>query len=78
MLAVHLFSVTSLLVSIGALLVTWPRNPFGLSRWRGGRYACDTPDIMGCQCVLDRVSPFFANMMAVNPLQAKIDSIPIA
>jgi hypothetical protein len=49
-----------------------------LSRWRGGRYACDTPDIMGCQCVLDRVSPFFANMMAVNLLQAKIDSIPIA
>ncbi len=34
-----------------------PTRAFELSRWRGGRYACDTPDIMGCRSVLNRLSP---------------------
>ncbi len=58
--------------------VKFPRTPFELSRWRGGRYACDTPDIMGCRSVLNRLSPHFANSLFFNLLQAKVDSIPIA
>jgi hypothetical protein len=51
---------------------------FERSRWRGGRYACDTPDIMGCRSVLNRLSPVFANETSFSMLQAKVDSIPIA
>jgi hypothetical protein len=51
---------------------------FERSRWRGGRYACDTPDIMGCRSVLNRLSPSFANSTSFSMLQAKVDSIPIA
>src|SRR5216683_3341729 len=53
-------------------------STFERSRWRGGRYACDTPDIMGCPSVLNRLSPLLANLIAVNLLQAKVDSNPIA
>ena|SRR5260370_26651565 len=55
-----------------------PDCPFERSRWRGGRYACDTPDIMGWRSVLNRLSPLFANLLSFSMLQAKIDSIPIA
>jgi hypothetical protein len=48
------------------------------SRRRSGHYACDTPNIMGCQSVLNRFSPLTANLLSFNLLQAKIDSIPIA
>jgi hypothetical protein len=54
------------------------KTPFELSRWRGGRYACDTPDIMGSQSVLNRLSPLFANSLSFSLLQAKVDSISIA
>jgi hypothetical protein len=43
-----------------------------------GRYACDTPDIMGRPSVLNRLSPLFANSLSFIILQAKVDSIPIA
>jgi hypothetical protein len=33
------------------------KTPFERSRWRGGRYACDTPNIMGFRSVLNRLSP---------------------
>jgi hypothetical protein len=46
---------------------------FELSRWRGGRYACDTPDIMGCRSVLNQLSPLFANSLSFSLLQAKVD-----
>src|ERR1035437_8449759 len=35
------------------------KTPFELSRWRGGRYTCDTLDIMGCRNVVNRLSPLF-------------------
>ena len=54
------------------------RLAFELSRWRGGRYACDTPDIMGWQSVVNQLSPIFAKSLPFNLLQAKVDSIPIA
>jgi hypothetical protein len=54
------------------------KTPFELSRWRGGRCACDTPDIMGRRNVLNRLSPLFANSLSFSLLQAKVDSIPIA
>jgi hypothetical protein len=41
-----------------------------------GRYACDTPDIMGRPSVLNRLSPLFANSLSF--MMAKVDSIPIA
>jgi hypothetical protein len=53
-------------------------SAFELSRWRGRRCACDTPDIVGCQNVLNRLSPFSNKSLACNQLQAKVDSIPIA
>jgi hypothetical protein len=53
-------------------------TPFERSRWRGGRYACDTPDIMGCRSILNRLSPVLANAISFSMLQAKVDSIPIA
>jgi hypothetical protein len=39
-------------------------SAFELSRWRGGRCACDTPDIVGCQDVVNRLSPLFANSLS--------------
>jgi hypothetical protein len=53
-------------------------SPFERSRWRGGRCACDTPDIVDYQDALKRLSPFSAKSLASNQLQAKVDSIPIA
>ncbi len=56
------------------------RDPgaFELSRWRGRRCACDTPDIVGYQNALNRLSPFSNKSLASNAFQAKVDSIPIA
>jgi hypothetical protein len=51
---------------------------FELSRWRGGRCACDTPDIMDYHNVLNRLSPFSTKSKSFKVLQAKVDSIPIA
>jgi hypothetical protein len=51
---------------------------FELSRWRGGRCACDTADTMGYTNVLNRLSPIFAKLLSVNLLQSKVDSNPIA
>jgi hypothetical protein len=53
-------------------------SAFELSRWRVRRCACDTPDIVGYQNVLNRLSPFSNKPLACNALQAKVDSIPIA
>jgi hypothetical protein len=50
---------------------------FERSRWRGGRCASDTPNIMGCQSSMNRLSPLSANCIFFIPLQAKVDSIPI-
>jgi len=50
---------------------------FELSRWRGGRYACDTSEIIGCRSVLNQLSPLFANALFFSLLLAKVDSIPI-
>ena len=49
------------------------KTPFELSRWRGGRYACDTLDIMGCRKVVNRLSPLFTNSLSINLLQAKVN-----
>jgi hypothetical protein len=54
------------------------KSAFERSRWRGGCCACDTPGIMGCDDVLNRLSPFSAKSRAFRVLQAKVDSIPIA
>jgi hypothetical protein len=54
------------------------KTPFELSRWRGGRCACDTPDIMDYHNVLNRLSPFSTKSKSFKALQAKVDSIPIA
>src|ERR1700751_3905542 len=35
-----------------------PSTAFELCRWRGRRCACDTPEIVGYQNVLNRLSPF--------------------
>jgi hypothetical protein len=51
--------------------------PFERSRWRGGRCACDTPGIMGCRSVLNRLSPRDSNSISIYMLRAKIDLIPI-
>jgi hypothetical protein len=48
------------------------------SRWRGGRCACDTPDIMGFREVPNRLSPCAVKLLQISMLQAKVDSIPIA
>jgi hypothetical protein len=49
--------------------------PFLGSRWRGGRYACDAPDVMDRRSVLHRLS---LNLLSFSLLQEKVDSIPIA
>jgi hypothetical protein len=49
------------------------RRAFELSRWRGGCYACDTLDIMGCRKVVNRLSPLFTNSLFINLLQAKVN-----
>jgi len=46
--------------------------------WRGGRYAYDTPDIMGCRSGLNPLSPLFADSLSFSLLQERVDSIPIA
>jgi hypothetical protein len=53
-----------------------PQTPFERSRWRGGCYACDTLDIMGCRYVVNRLSPLFANSLCINLLQAKSIEFP--
>src|SRR5205823_9016276 len=35
-------------------------------RWRGGCYACDTLDIMGCRKVVNRLSPLFTSHELLN------------
>jgi hypothetical protein len=50
---------------------------FELSRWRGGRYACNTSESMGRSDILNRLSPSSFKSIAIYTLQAKIDSIPI-
>ena len=54
------------------------RCAFELSRWRGGRRACDTANIMGCLDVLNRSSRPLAKSQPLSGLQATIDSIRIA
>jgi hypothetical protein len=48
------------------------------SRWRGGRFACDTPSIMSFAGVLNRLPPSAANPIGISSVQAKVDSNPIA
>src|SRR6266851_207541 len=48
------------------LVVFLTTSAFERSRWRGRRCACDTPEIMGCDNVLNRFSPFSANSIAFN------------
>jgi hypothetical protein len=50
---------------------------FERSRWRGGRYACNTSESMGRSDILNRLSPSSFKSIAMYTLQAKIDSIPI-
>ena len=54
-----------------------PQRVFELSRWRDGRYACNTSASMGRSDFLNRLSPFSFNSIAICTLQAKLDSIPI-
>jgi len=51
---------------------------FELSRWRGGRCACDTSTIMCCQGIPSRKPVSSNNSIAPNRLQVRVNSIPIA
>jgi hypothetical protein len=48
------------------------------NRWRGGRCASDTSEIIGFNRVLKRLSPLAPIPLLLCLLRAKVDSIPIA
>ena len=48
-----------------------------LRRMSGRCCACDTAGIMDLQSVQNRLSPLGVKLYTFNPLQAKVDSIPI-
>jgi hypothetical protein len=55
------------------------RSRLERSRWRGGRCACDTPDIMGLPNRSESTFAYlFLTQTSFSMLQAKVDSIPIA
>ena len=59
--------------------VSWvPSSRLERSRWRDGRCACDTSDIMRGHSVLNRFSSLCSNSLLFFLLQAVADSIPIA
>jgi hypothetical protein len=51
---------------------------FELSRWRGGRCACDTAKIMGRQSIPIRKPVSSDNSLKTCRLQVRVDSNPIA
>jgi hypothetical protein len=57
---------------------TFPKSRLERSRWRGGRCASDTSDIMGFNRVLNRLSRLAAISLLFCLLRAKVDSIPMA
>jgi hypothetical protein len=50
--------------------------PFERSRWRGGRYACDTLDIMGSRSVLNPLSPILLTRLSSTCCRRKSIQFP--